>query len=136
MANTFKFELVSPERLLVSEDVSEVIVPGAEGDFTMLVNHAPFVAMLRPGILRIPSLKGREAQFYLGGGFAEANPDRLTVLAETAMPLEELTAERLDAELAQAKADRETAPTAEARLLAEDVVERLVSLKDAMARAA
>lgn len=136
MAETFKFELVSPERLLVSEDVAEVIVPGAEGDFTMLVNHAPFVAMLRPGLLRIPSLKGREAQFYVGGGFAEASPDRLTVLAETAMPAEELTADRLDAELAQAKADREAAATPEAKLLAEDAVERLTSLKETFGRAA
>lgn len=134
--NTFKFELVSPERLLVSEDVDEVIVPGAEGDFTMLVNHAPFIAMLRPGILRVPNLKGKEARFYVGGGFAEAGPDKLTVLAEISMPLEEFTAGRLDAELHQAEADRSAAATPEAKLLAEDVVERLISLKDVLGRAA
>lgn len=126
---TFTFELVSPERLLVSAEVAEVIVPGSEGDFTMLADHAPFISLLRPGVLRVPSLRGQEALFYVRGGFAEADPKTLTVLAEAAMPLGELTAGYLEAEIRSAEKNLATAKDDESKFMAEDTLERLKSLQ-------
>ncbi len=136
MAETFKFELVSPERQLVSANVEEVIVPGSEGDFTMLVNHAPFISLLRPGILRVPNLDGKEVRFFVRGGFAEAGPTSLTVLAEVAMPAEELTQAKLDEEIRSAEEDVAAAKDDEAKRLTADVLERLKSLKNVLQRAA
>jgi F-type H+-transporting ATPase subunit epsilon len=65
--DTFKFELVSPERLLVSAEVEQVVVPGSEGDFTMLAHHAPLLMSLRPGLLEI-GFGGAERRRYYGGG--------------------------------------------------------------------
>jgi F-type H+-transporting ATPase subunit epsilon len=80
---TFHFDLVSPEKLLFSGEVEQVDVPGAEGDFGVLANHAPFVATLRPGILTIRSSNG-EQKIVVLGGFAEVSAEGLTVLADVA----------------------------------------------------
>jgi F-type H+-transporting ATPase subunit epsilon len=85
---TFHFDLVSPEALLFSGEVEHVVVPGSEGEFGVLAGHAPFVAMLRPGILKI--LGANERQILVVGGFAEVSPEGLTVLADMAMPVEEV----------------------------------------------
>jgi F-type H+-transporting ATPase subunit epsilon len=95
MAETFKFELVSPERLLISEEVEQVLVPGSEGDFTMLARHAPLLTSLRPGLLEIGAGPERRRHF-VRGGFAEVSPEGLTVLAETAIDLAELDRAALD----------------------------------------
>jgi F-type H+-transporting ATPase subunit epsilon len=95
MAEPFKFELVSPERLLVSGEVEQVLVPGAEGDMTVLAKHAPVLTTLRPGLLDIGFPGGKSQRFFIRGGFAEVNPEGLTVLAETAIDLDELKAEQL-----------------------------------------
>lgn len=129
MADTFQFELVSPERRLLAAQISEVIIPGQEGDFTALPEHAPFIAQLRPGIMRIPSLNGREAKFYLRGGFADVTPNETIVLAEYAVPLEEFTADRLRDEIALAEQAYEEAVDDEARLRTADILERLKSLE-------
>ncbi len=129
MADTFRFELVSPERRLISTDIAEAIIPGQEGDFTALPQHAPFIAQLRPGIMRIPALNGREVKFYLRGGFADVTPDETVVIAEYAVPLEDFTADRLRDEIALAEQAYEEASDDEARLRATDVVERLKSLE-------
>ena len=85
---TFHFDLVSPEKLLISAEVEHVVVPGSEGEFGVLAGHAPLVAMLKPGILTV--LEPAPAKrIVVGGGFAEVNPDGLTVLAEIAVPVEE-----------------------------------------------
>jgi F-type H+-transporting ATPase subunit epsilon len=94
MAETFKFELVSPERLLLSARVTEVIVSGTEGDFTVMAHHAPFITMLRLGILRVPGLKGDFSDVYIRSGIADVSPEgTLTVLAEKAVPVKEMNAE-------------------------------------------
>jgi F-type H+-transporting ATPase subunit epsilon len=80
---TFHFELVSPEKLLFSGDVEQVDVPGAEGDFGVLADHAPFVSTVRPGILTIHGPSG-EQKIVVLGGFAEVSADGLTVLADVA----------------------------------------------------
>ena len=104
MPDAFKFELVSPERLLVSGNVEQVIVPGSEGEMTVLAHHAPLLTTLRPGLLDIGFPGGGEHQrYFVRGGFAEVSPAGLTVLAETAIDLIELDA----AQFAQAVKDAE-----------------------------
>jgi F-type H+-transporting ATPase subunit epsilon len=104
MPDPFKFELVSPERLLVSAQVEQVVVPGSEGEMTVLAHHAPVLTTLRPGLLDIGFPGGGEHQrYFVRGGFAEISPAGLTVLAETAIDLVELDA----AQLAQAVKDAE-----------------------------
>ena len=88
MAN-FHFELVSPEKLLFSGDVEQVDVPGAEGDFGVLAQHAPMVTTLRPGILTVHGAGG-EQKIVVLGGFAEVSADGLTVLAEVAEAVEDI----------------------------------------------
>src|SRR5262245_17973548 len=85
---TFHFDLVSPEQILFSGEVEHVVVPGTEGEFGVLAGHAPLVAMLRPGILRILGLN--EQRVLVVGGFAEVTPDGLTVLADRATPIEDV----------------------------------------------
>jgi F-type H+-transporting ATPase subunit epsilon len=85
---TFHFDLVSPERVLLSGEVEQVDVPGSEGYFGVLAGHAPMVTSLRPGILTIKSAGG-EMKIVVLGGFAEVSPGGLTVLADNAAALEE-----------------------------------------------
>jgi F-type H+-transporting ATPase subunit epsilon len=101
--DAFKFELVSPERLLVSDEVEQVLVPGAEGDMTVLAYHAPVLTTLRPGLLDIGFPGGEHRRYFIRGGFAEIGPSGLTVLTETAIDLVELDA----GQLAQAVKDAE-----------------------------
>src|SRR5215470_5087334 len=85
---TFHFDLVSPEHLVFSAEVEHVVVPGTEGEFGVLAGHAPLIAMLRPGILKI--LGEQEQDILVMGGFAEVTGEGLTVLADRAVPVEEV----------------------------------------------
>jgi F-type H+-transporting ATPase subunit epsilon len=136
MADTFKFELVSPERLLVSADVAEVLVPGSEGDFTVLPRHAPVIAMLRPGILRIPGMDGRLAEIYVRGGLADVGPESLTVLAEQAVPLADVDRVLIAQEIEGAEAELAEAQDEDTRRMAVDTLERLHSLSSTLNLAA
>ena len=84
---TFHFDLVSPEKLLFSGEVSQVDVPGAEGDFGVLAGHAPIITTLRPGILVVYG--DAPMRVVVNGGFAEVGPTGLSVLADLAVPVEE-----------------------------------------------
>ena len=86
---SFHFELVSPEKLLFSGDVEQVDVPGAEGDFGVLAEHAPMVTTLRPGILTVHGAGGKQ-KIVVFGGFAEVSADGLTVLADVAAAVEDI----------------------------------------------
>jgi F-type H+-transporting ATPase subunit epsilon len=86
---TFHFDLVSPERLLFSGEVEQVDVPGSEGDFGVLADHAPMVTIVRPGILTI-FREGKEEKVVVLGGFAEVGPTGLTVLADVAENVEDM----------------------------------------------
>lgn len=108
MADTFKFELVSPERLLVSQDVKSVRVPGDEGDYLVLPDHSPMMSTLRPGILVVESEEG-EKSYFVKGGFAETGPESLTILAELALTLDDMSADDKAAQIAEAKATVEDA---------------------------
>jgi F-type H+-transporting ATPase subunit epsilon len=103
MPDPFKFELVSPAKLLVSGNVEQVIVPGSEGEMTVLAYHAPLLTTLKPGLLDIGLPGGEHQRYFVRGGFAEVSPAGLTVLAETAVDLNELDA----GQLAQAVKDAE-----------------------------
>lgn len=109
MAEKVSFDLVSPERLLFSEDVDMVVVPGTEGDFGVLAGHAPLMSTLRPGLIEIYD-GGEPRKVFVAGGFAEVTPAGLTVLAEEAEPADEVTTETVDKLIAAAKHEAEAAP--------------------------
>jgi F-type H+-transporting ATPase subunit epsilon len=115
MAETFKFELVSPERLLLSQEVEQVLVPGSEGDFTMLARHAPLLTSLRPGLLEIGSAGAARKRYFVRGGFAEVSPAGLVVLAETAIDLDELDKSIFDQAVKDAEEDVTDATSDSAR---------------------
>jgi F-type H+-transporting ATPase subunit epsilon len=89
MPDPFQFELVSPERLLLSAPVEQVVVPGSEGYFTVLKGHAPFMSTLRPGVIDV-TRAGQIERIFVRGGFADVNVAGLTILAEQAIPLAEV----------------------------------------------
>ena len=101
MANTMQFDLVSPERRLASLEVSSVQIPGADGDLTAMPGHAPVITNLRPGILKVEAPSGNN-DYVVTGGFAEIG-EGLSVLAERALPLDELSQEAFDEILEEAK---------------------------------
>ncbi len=104
MADAVQFELVSPERLVLSAEVGMVVVPGAEGDFGVLPGHAPMISNVRPGVISIYNDRAIEARVFVAGGFAEVSDSRLTVLTEDAVALDEIDRAGADARLAQARA--------------------------------
>lgn len=128
MAGTFKFELVSPERILLSEDAEQVIVPGMEGQFTVLAGHAPVISTLRPGVLDAQVAGGRR-RVFVRGGFAEVGPDRLTVLAQHMLDLDNMDAERLAFEVRSAEQMLAEAKDDSSRMLAGEAVEQLKELR-------
>ncbi len=125
MAEAFKFELVSPARLVLSEDVSQVMVPGAEGDFTMLAGHSPFMTTVRPGVLEATSASGKVSKIFVRGGFADAGPSGLTILAEQAIPVQDLKADVIAKEIKDAEEDVADAKTAEAKRVAQEKLDQL-----------
>ncbi len=105
MAEPLKFDLVSPDRLLVSEDVESVVVPGGEGYFTVFARHAPLMSTLKPGQIEVKALSGEVQKFFVRGGFADVTPGGLTILADQAISLEDLSAEDLAREIKNAEED-------------------------------
>jgi F-type H+-transporting ATPase subunit epsilon len=101
---TFRFDLVSPEKLLFAGDVSQVDLPGSEGDLGVLAGHAPLVTALRPGIL-VVYREGGDLRVVVNGGFAEVGPAGLTVLADMAVPLEEFDRTVLAGEIKDTEED-------------------------------
>ncbi|MDX2142681.1 MAG: F0F1 ATP synthase subunit epsilon [Rhodospirillaceae bacterium] len=108
MAETLKFELVSPERLLLSEPVEMVVVPGADGYFGVLPKHAPVMSTLRPGVIDVYRNGSIAQQYFVDGGFAEVNAAGVTVLVDEAVPVAEITKAKVDErrEAAQTRLER------------------------------
>jgi F-type H+-transporting ATPase subunit epsilon len=125
MADTFKFELITPERMVLSADAAQVLVPGVEGEFTVLPGHAPVISALRPGVVDAALADTRKVRVFVKGGLAEVDADRVTVLAERAIPVEAMDAETVAAELQTAEAELAAAGDDAARLAASTAVERL-----------
>jgi F-type H+-transporting ATPase subunit epsilon len=105
MAEQIQFELVSPERLLVSQPVEMVVVPGIEGDFGVLPGHAPLVSNVRPGVIAVFEQGQVTQRIFVAGGFAEVTPERCTVLAEEALPVAELDRAAAEDEIRNARDD-------------------------------
>lgn len=109
MADSFTFELVSPERLVASGEASIVTVPGSDGDMGVMGNHAPVMTTLRPGVVQATMTDGSDASFFVRGGFADITPQSVTVLAEFALPMSEMTREIFDVQRERAQADYDAA---------------------------
>ena len=103
MAEEFSFELVSPEKLLLAEEVDMVVVPGAEGDFGVLVGHAPLISSLRPGVIDTYNGGKIADRIFVAGGFAEVTGERCTVLAEEAIPVKDIDSANAEERLKVAK---------------------------------
>ena len=103
MADTLHFSLVSPARELFSGEVDQVDLPGTEGNFGVLPDHAPFMAAIRTGVMTVFS-GGEQMRYFVQGGFADVTPAGLTVLAERALPFEALNAADLEAEIVRVEA--------------------------------
>lgn len=111
MAETTNFELVSPEKLLISQPVEMVVVPGAEGYFGVLPRHAPLISTLIPGVIQIYEGGQIKERIFVAGGFAEVTEDRCTVLADEAIPLAELDRAAIEQRLKDLKEDFQAAKT-------------------------
>jgi F-type H+-transporting ATPase subunit epsilon len=128
----FHFDLVSPEKLLFSGPVESVIVPGTEGEFTVLKDHAPLMAMLKPGIVTVEETAAKKARLFVRAGFADVSSGGLTILAEQAIPVEELDAAKIDADIKDAEEDVADAATDEGRRLAREKLDQLREVKAAL----
>jgi F-type H+-transporting ATPase subunit epsilon len=115
MADTVKFELVSPERLLFSADVESVVVPGSEGDFGVLPGHARLISTVRPGVISVFQNGKVTDRIFVEGGFAEVTGSGCTVLAERAVPVSEIQRDAAQQAIQDAREDIEDAKDDEAR---------------------
>ena len=127
----FAFELVSPEKLLFSGDVEEVVIPGTEGDFAVLKDHAPVISALRPGVLSFKDAKGEKQILFVRGGFADVSASGLIILAEQAVPLNDMDEQRFEHEVKLATEELEAAQSEDARRLAAERLAQIETLRGA-----
>lgn len=133
MAEKLTFALVSPERELFHGEVDQVVVPGAEGEFGVLPDHAPVMSVIKPGALRIFN-DGAERRVFVNGGFADVTPEGLTVLAEEAVDLADIDPAKLEQDLKNAQDDARDAGGDAARQAAQRALVRLETIKAVMNR--
>jgi F-type H+-transporting ATPase subunit epsilon len=129
---TFSFELVAPERVLFSGDVDAVVLPASEGDMTVMPGHEPMMTALKTGFLIITDRPGNGRRILVRGGFADVNQRGLTVLAERALPEEEITQDILDREILQAEMAYDSTNDPVAKHAAESAVAQLREAKAAL----
>lgn len=132
MADKVEFELVSPAKLLYSEPVDMVVVPGAEGDFGVLPAHSPLISLVRPGVIAVHEDGKVQQQIFVAGGFAEVTTERCTVLAEEAMPVADIDRAAAETRLQTARTRVQEADSAYDRAAAE----REARIAEAMVAAA
>lgn len=131
MADRLTFALVSPERELFHGQVDQVVVPGIEGEFGVLADHAPVMSVIKPGALRI--LDGAsERRVFVNGGFADVTPDGLTVLADEALDLADVDAAKVESDLKDAIEDVRDASDPAKKAAAQRALARLEALKAAL----
>jgi len=126
------FELVSPARLLFSGDVASVTLPGTEGEMGIYPGHSPVLTTLRPGIVTVTRDGGAAERIFVRGGMAEVNPQGLTLLAEVAIPMAELSADALAKQVKDAEEDLADAKPGEAQRKATEVLNQLKALQSAL----
>jgi len=131
MADMLNFEMVSPERLLLSEEVTSVTVPGADGDFTVFAAHAPVLSTMRPGVVDVQKASGEE-RIFVRGGFAEVNPAGLIILAEEAIAMADLNKDVLAQQIQNAQEDVDDAGDDEKKRLAQEALDHLKQLETAL----
>ena len=127
------FRLVMPEREVLATEADMVVVPGSEGDFGVLHGHAPLISTVRPGVLEVYQNSKVEQRFLVAGGFAEVTPERCTVLADEAVPFEQVTVAQLDERERVARADISDADTPAEKAAAEKNLAIAQDLKRAQA---
>ena len=125
----FHLEIVSPEKLVFSGEVEAVAVPGTEGEFTVLKDHAPLIAMMKPGVVVIEEAPAKKLRLFVPGGFAEVAPSGLTILADKALPLAELDATTLDVEVGNVEEEIAGAKGDEVRRMAVEKRDQLRELR-------
>lgn len=135
MAQSFKFELVSPERLLVSEEVESVVIPGSEGEMTVMAGHAPLMSTLKPGVVTVRTATGGTEQYVVFGGFVDVLPEACTLLAESAVRVADLDKADLARRIATAREDLEGARDDQSRTKAEEFLAHLTTLNGIVAPA-
>ncbi|RWL91958.1 MAG: F0F1 ATP synthase subunit epsilon, partial [Mesorhizobium sp.] len=129
MAEAFKFELVSPERLLVSEQVESVVIPGAEGEMTVMAQHAPVMTTIKPGVVTVKAAGGKEDRYVVFGGFADILPSGCTLLAESAVHVNDIDRADLARRIQDAREDAADAKDDVARSRAEQFLAQLTTLE-------
>jgi F-type H+-transporting ATPase subunit epsilon len=132
MAESFNFELVSPERLLVSAAVTAVVIPGTEGEMTVMASHAPVMTTVKAGIVKLTKADGVEDKFVVFGGFADVLPTGCTLLAESAVHMDELNAASLAERIDAAKNELANAEHHENRTALEEFIFQLTELRGAV----
>lgn len=132
MAEPYKFELVSPERLLISEQVESVVIPGTEGEMTVMANHAPVMTTVKPGVVTVTPVSGGEQRYVVFGGFADILPEGCTLLAESAVAVKDIDRADLARRIQEAKEDVSDARDDESRTKAEQFLAQLTTLEGAI----
>ncbi|MEM9278863.1 MAG: F0F1 ATP synthase subunit epsilon [Pseudomonadota bacterium] len=132
MAEAFAFELVSPEALVLSGDASEVVVPGTEGYFTVLANHAPFMSTVKPGVVDVKMADGEVSRIFVRGGFADVSATGFTLLAEQAVSLSDFDMSDLEEQIQNAREDMADADTDEKKAKAEAALAQLEESREAI----
>lgn len=128
MADAFNFELVSPERLLVSEKATEVVIPATLGEMTVLANHAPTMTTIKPGIVSVKLASGQVNKYVVFGGFADILPTSCTLLAESAVPASEVTRDTLQKRIEATQAEINKAQSDEHKTKLEQFLAELTHL--------
>ena len=132
MAQSFKFELVSPERLLISEQVESVVIPATEGEMTVMANHAPVMTTVKPGIVSITRPGGKTDRYVVFGGFADILPQACTLLAESAVHVDEIDRADIARRIQAARDDINGLGDHHARTKAEEYLSQLTTLQGAI----
>ena len=123
------FELVSPARLLFSGDVASVTIPGTEGEMGIYPGHSPVLTTLRPGVVTVTRDGGAAERIFVKGGMAEVNPQGLTLLAEVAIPMAEVTADVMAKQIKDAEQTLADAKPGEATRKATEIIDQLKALQ-------
>jgi F-type H+-transporting ATPase subunit epsilon len=132
MAEPFTFELVSPERLLVSEKVEWVVIPGVEGEMTVLANHSPVMTSVKPGVVTVKPDGAEEQRYVVFGGFADILPSGCTLLAESATAVRDIDRADLARRIQDAREDVADAGDDLSRTRAEQLLAQLTTLEGAI----